>query len=116
MRGSLVKLPADDGSVLTKFVILLPMMGFLFTLFFGGVIAGLFLLFIRPLRRFSGFALVPMLSSVTAFVACWGLALSLEAISGSDRVGTLGFLRAETSPSESSECVTSYLRSQGIID
>jgi hypothetical protein len=74
----------------------MPMMGFLFMLFFGGLIAGLFLWVITPLRRFTRFALVPILASLIAFVASLGLAVSLEAISGSDSLGGLGFFGGYT--------------------
>ena len=70
---------------------ILPMMGFLFTLGGGGLLAAVVLAIVPAWRRWVPFALVPVLAAVGAFVSCWGLAVGLERLFASGQVGGIGF-------------------------
>ena len=71
---------------------ILPMMGFLFTLFVGGVFGGVALAFVPAWRWLVPFALVPVLAAVGAFVSCWGSAIGLERLFSSVQAGGTGFI------------------------
>jgi hypothetical protein len=70
---------------------ILPMMGLVFTLFVAGIIGGVAMYALRPLRHLSPFALVPIIGSLGALLLCWGLAVGLERAFTSERAGGLGF-------------------------
>ena len=53
---------------------LLPMMGFLFTLFVVGVSCAMILAVVTAWRWLVPFTLVPVLAAVGAGLSCWGLA------------------------------------------
>lgn len=71
---------------------ILPMMGFLFTLFALGILLGFISLLIPHLRFLAGYVFFPpVLGAIGAFTLSWGLALYGERFFNSETVGGLGF-------------------------
>jgi hypothetical protein len=81
---------AEPGLWVTE--MLFPLMGLLFTLFLGGVAAGLLCLLIPRLRQWAPFVAFPsVLAALLAFCLSWGLALGLEKSLHSEPLAAIGF-------------------------
>jgi len=71
---------------------LFPMMGLLFMLVIGGVVAGVLSVLARPLRVWAPFiAFPPIAAGLLAFSLSWGLSLSVEALLHSERWAGISF-------------------------
>lgn len=70
---------------------ILPMMGLLFAVFAAGIVGGIILCLVRPLRRLAPFALVPVLAAFGSLLLCLSLGVGLERLFVSQQAGGIGF-------------------------